>query len=99
MRFANLPEPQREFRFCPTRKWRFDFAWPLERQIALEVDGGQWIQGRHARGRGMRGDCEKFNTAALAGWTVYRVTGDMVQDGSALALMLAVLGGTHNPEG
>ena len=28
-----------EYRFHPTRKWRFDYAWP-ENKIALEVEGG-----------------------------------------------------------
>ena len=27
---ATVPEPVREFRFHPKRKWRFDFAWPRD---------------------------------------------------------------------
>ncbi len=34
-----LPKPVKEHRFHPTRKWRFDFAWP-KRMIAVEVEGG-----------------------------------------------------------
>jgi len=26
---AGLPEPIRQHRFHPERRWRFDFAWPL----------------------------------------------------------------------
>lgn len=33
------PEFVREHRFHPTRRWRFDFAWPDEK-VALEVEGG-----------------------------------------------------------
>lgn len=80
---ARLPAPTRELVFAPPRKWAFDHAWP-DRLIAVEIDGGGWVQGRHGRARGMRSDCEKANAAALLGWTVFRFTGDMVKDGSAL---------------
>lgn len=36
---AGLPVPMTEFRFHPTRKWRFDYAWPLFK-VALEIEGG-----------------------------------------------------------
>ena len=81
-----FPVPGREVLFHPTRKWRFDFAWPFY-QIALEIEGGTWVSGRHSRGAGMRADCEKYNAAVLAGWKVLRVTSDMVKDGSALNLV------------
>ena len=80
---AGLPRPEREHRFAPPRRWRFDFAWPV-RRIAAEVEGGTWSRGRHVRGRGFEADCEKYNAAALAGWRVLRFTGDMVEDGRAL---------------
>ena len=35
--------------------------------------------------------CDGSNAATLAGYRVYRVTGDMVQDGRALALIEQVL--------
>lgn len=78
-------QPEREYRFHPERLWRFDFAWPPY-QIALEIEGGTWIRGRHSRGAGMKADCEKYNSAVLMGWKVLRVTSDMVTDGSALNL-------------
>jgi very-short-patch-repair endonuclease len=67
----NLPVPVREFRFCPDRKWRFDFAYP-ERKIAIEVEGGIWIVGRHSRGKGMLADMEKYNWAVVNGWKILR---------------------------
>lgn len=81
---AKLPKPEREFRFHPTRRWRFDFCWP-QRRVALEVEGGIWTRGRHSRGGGMKADAEKYNEAALLGWTVIRVCGDHVRSGEALA--------------
>jgi len=93
VRMAGLPEPVREHRFHPTRRWRFDLAWPDEgRMIAVEVQGGVWSQGQHLRGKGYQRDCEKLNTATLLGWRVFWVTGDMIRDGTALQLVQAALG-------
>lgn len=62
-------EPRQQFRFHPVRMWRFDFAWPAF-SVAIEVHGGQWSNGRHNRGDGQRGDCEKKRAAILDGWIV-----------------------------
>lgn len=80
---AGLPEPEREFIFHPTRKWRFDFAWP-EMLLAGEVEGGVWSGGRHTRGQGFIDDCEKYNEAASLGWTVLRFPAIVITDGRAL---------------
>ena len=77
-------------RFHPTRRWRFDLAWPRH-LLALEIDGGVWTQGRHVRGDGFIRDLEKMNEAQLAGWRVLRVTPDQVKDGSALGLIRRAL--------
>ena len=60
-----------EWRFHPVRKWRFDIAIP-EIKLAAEWEGGIWIKGRHTRGQGYINDMEKYNAAAMAGWTVLR---------------------------
>lgn len=87
-RLAALPEPVAEFVFAKPRKWRFDFAWPkVEPKLALEVEGGVFIAGRHSRGAGMVKDMEKYNTAVLAGWRILRVTPKQIADGSALTLI------------
>ena len=80
---AGLPTPDREVTFHAERRWRFDFAWPAA-MVALEVEGATWAGGRHTRGKGFAADCEKYNEAAVLGWTVLRVTGDMVRQGEAL---------------
>lgn len=54
--------------------WRLDFAWP-DARIALEVEGGVWSRGRHVRPAGFLGDVRKYNTLAMRGWTLLRVTG------------------------
>ena len=78
----DAPEPVAELRFHPVRRWRMDYAWPNS-MVALELDGGTWARGRHTRGAGYRGDCEKLNAAASLGWVVYRVTAEMLKDDPA----------------
>lgn len=73
----------REFKFHPTRKWRFDLAHPGH-WIAVEVEGGVWRGGRHTSGVGFTADCEKYAEALIAGWAVLRVTTDQVKNGKAL---------------
>ncbi len=63
----------KEYKFHPERRWRFDYAIP-EHKIALEVEGGVWTAGRHTRPQGFLGDIEKYNTATLMGWRVFRTT-------------------------
>lgn len=82
---SGLPEPVAEHRFHPTRKWRFDFAWP-EYMVAVEIEGGTWTGGRHNTGKGMDSDMEKYNAAALMGWMVLRFSTSRVKDGVAVNL-------------
>jgi very-short-patch-repair endonuclease len=85
IRAVGLPPPEREYRFHATRRWRFDFCFP-DMKLAIEVEGGTWMKGggRHNRGSGMENDAEKYNTAALDGWTVLRFTGNMIKSGLAI---------------
>lgn len=62
-----------EYKFHPTRKWRFDYAIPKS-LIACEVEGGVWSGGRHTSGAGYTKDMEKYSEAAILGWCVIRVT-------------------------
>jgi very-short-patch-repair endonuclease len=70
---AGGPELTPEYKFHPTRKWRFDFALP-DYKLAIEIDGGAFLPfgGRHGRGMGMVKDCEKYRAAADLGWRVWR---------------------------
>ena len=73
MRMHGIPAPVRELRFSPTRKWRFDLAWPAY-MLAVEVEGGGYVEGRHGRGSGIEDDCEKISEAVALGWSVMRIT-------------------------
>lgn len=68
---------QREYRFdkpigdAKQRRWRFDAAIP-ELNLAFELEGAVWSKGRHVQPAGYEKDLEKYNTALLQGWAVYR---------------------------
>lgn len=74
------PPLEREYRFHPKRKWRFDFA-DLHGKVAIELDGGIWRGTRGAHGgAGAIRDREKDLEATLLGWTVVRLTKEMIHD-------------------
>lgn len=71
-----------EHRFHPERRWRFDWAHP-DLLLAVEVEGvthfGPSI-GRHQSARGIEADMEKYNAAAVLGWTVLRYSQRMIKN-------------------
>lgn len=74
------PPLEQEYRFHPRRRWRFDFALPA-RKLAIEINGGVWMSGRHTRARGYLADREKINAATALGWRVYELgTGQVTPD-------------------
>lgn len=99
-RYAGLPVPTPEYQFAKAlpssvlaavgqakpRKWALDFAF-VEHKLALEVEGGYAVGGRHTSAKGFIGDQEKYNTLALLGWRLLRVTPRDVRSGAALSLV------------
>jgi len=73
-RWADLngPELEREYKFHPDRRFRFDFAH-VETKTAIECEGFG-----HNKMNRYTSDVEKYNLAALEGWKVYRLTGKMI---------------------
>ena len=69
----DLPEPEAEYRFHPTRRWRFDYCF-VDARLAVELDGGIYIRGRHNRAAGFIADCDKMNAATLLGYRILRYT-------------------------
>jgi len=86
-----------EYRFHPTRKWRFDAAFP-SLMIAAEIDGGAWTQGRHTRGKGFIGDQEKTNEAQLLGWEIYRFVPDDLSNGKFVDVLSRALTNAKSKE-
>lgn len=75
-----------QHKFCSTRRWQFDFAH-VPTRVAIEIEGGtgfvksktgKSIRGHHVNQDGYANDCEKYNSAALLGWRVFRLTSKMV---------------------
>lgn len=55
----------------PRSKWRFDYAIvPIK--LAIEIEGGIWIQGGHSRGSGFMKNIDKYNEATIFGWHLLR---------------------------
>lgn len=94
---SGLSPPVREYPFASPRRWRADFAWP-DCRLLVEIEGGTWSGGRHTRGAGYAKDAEKYNAAALLGWRVLRFTGEMVRDGTALAVTEQALAGCREQQ-
>lgn len=91
-RQMGYPEPVPEFRFHPTRQWRFDLSWP-GRKVALELEGVTYSGGgRHQRPKGYAADCEKYTEAALVGWTLIRCTYTQLRSGQVYPWLDRALG-------
>ena len=104
-RAVGMLAPVCELKFHKTRRWRFDLAFRLyakpvsenslselvNLKLAIEIDGGGFVQGRHGRGLGIEKDCEKYAEAMLLGWRVLRVTPRQVKTGQALQWIQALL--------
>lgn len=73
LRYAGVPLPEYEVVFHPTRKFRWDYAYP-DAKLAIEVDGGIYSGGKHGQGVGIERDHEKQNMGAAVGWRVMRTT-------------------------
>ncbi|HGH3632662.1 TPA: DUF559 domain-containing protein [Acinetobacter baumannii] len=82
---------EQEYKFHPTRKWRADFLI-TGTKILIEVEGGIWSGGRHTRGKGYIGDMEKYNSAAMMGFTVLRFSTEQVKAGVAIKQIEQLVG-------
>ena len=60
-------------------------------KILIEVEGGIWSGGRHTRQRLYR-DMEKYNSAAMMGFTVLRFSTEQVKAGVAIKQIEQLVG-------
>lgn len=107
IRLLKLPVPETEYRFAAhhvglqpgikqrlvdagLKNWRFDFAF-VDHKLAVEVEGGGWVNGRHTRGVGFREDMHKYHHAMRLGWTVYRCEESLIRTGQAVQLIAELL--------
>jgi hypothetical protein len=82
-----LPEPAEEYPFAEEigRKWRFD--WVFEGWLALEIQGGLFVEGRHAQGAALLKEHEKLNWAVVLGYSVMFCTPQDVESGAIFPLI------------
>lgn len=88
---AGLPLGEGQCRIVPGRQFVWDRCWRNQR-VAVEVQGGIWINGAHSRGSGVERDSIKQSMAAALGWRVLPITKSMIEDGTAVALIAQALG-------
>jgi very-short-patch-repair endonuclease len=73
------PALVREYKFSAARRWRADYAHLATRTL-IELEGGIYSGGRHSRAAGFLADVEKYNAAAMLGYTVLRLGTGQVDD-------------------
>lgn len=64
-----FPTPERQFKFHPERRFRYDFAWP-QIKLCVDIQGGSFVNGGHSRGLGQQNDHSKHNEAQRLGFQV-----------------------------
>jgi hypothetical protein len=90
-------QPEKEYLFHPTRKWRVDYFFP-KHKIAIEYEGMAYFGGksRHTTISGFTGDAEKYNEMALMGILLLRFNAEMINKGKALAQIERAFKGGNN---
>lgn len=85
---------EKEYRFHPKRKWRFDFYLP-DHRTGIEFEGRNMKkgahEGRHTSWKGFTEDCIKYSWANILGYKVLRVTAPMLYNGQAYQLIEAII--------
>lgn len=92
-----------EYRFCKSRQFRMDFAWP-EHRVYLEINGGLFGRGKKCPLCGRRAvaghssierllkDMEKINLASAMGWRPVFCTPQQFSSGEAAKLVERAIG-------
>lgn len=75
----DMEQPVAQYQFCPTRKWRCDWAF-VESRLIVEIEGGLWTGGGHSRGSGVKRDIERSNWMAANDWRLLRFTTNELQE-------------------
>ena len=78
-RFDEVQKEKTFNKIMPTKRlFRCDYLLP-NLKIIVEVNGGQWNNGRHNRGgKGYENDLMKLNIAQKNGYKVYQFTYEML---------------------
>lgn len=102
-----LPHYEREYRFAAhhvglgkgirqrledadMQDWRYDFFFP-DYDLAVELNGGTWVNGGHNRGNHLQSEYRKINASALLGHTLLIFDTGMVKSGEAVQRVKAII--------
>ena len=66
-----------EQRLIPNRRFRFDFVH-FPSKVAIEINGGNWVRGRHTRPQNLNQEYEKILLASKEGFIVLPLSQDQV---------------------
>jgi len=95
-----LPHYEREYRFAAhhvglgkgirqrlkdadMQDWRYDFFFP-DSKLAVEINGGNWVQGRHTRADALQSEYRKEYASDVCGHVLIKFDGEMVKSGEAI---------------
>lgn len=70
-------ELTKEVRVIPKRRFRFDFVH-LPTKTAIEINGGNWIYGRHCRPSSLMSEYTKLNLAQSLNYHIFILTPEMI---------------------
>ena len=59
--------------------------------VAIEIEGGIFLNGRHTRGRGFQEDLTKYNMATALGWRVFWFSVEDVLRGREIPILRYML--------
>ena len=87
-----------EFVFAAPRRWRSDYR-VQGTMVLIEFEGGLFAKGKqgHSSVSGILRDMEKYNSAALLGYTVIRIAPNHVISGQALKWVEEALSRSNEP--
>lgn len=90
---VGLPAPLLEVPFakCLRLGYLADLGWVEERIIA-EINGQIWRKGGHNSGGGLKRDYFKQSMAGLLGFRYFEFSPDMVEDDTAVTILLCAFG-------
>ncbi len=82
---------QSEVKFYPNRRFRFDFLEPRSK-VAIEINGGNYAQGRHTRASALESEYEKMLLAASCGYTYIILTYNMIENDGEKGFLATIEG-------
>lgn len=85
-----LPKPEMQALLIPSRKFRWDLAWPAYR-VCVDVQGGMYSNGRHLRVQGYETDLVKSALVQLEGYIALAFTPRQIDDNVAVMFIAAAL--------